>query len=53
MTADRFDRAYNRLMELKVKLELASTEKEKEIIEKEIKKVEYELAYLEYIYLYE
>ena len=53
MTADRFDRAYNRLMELRVKLELALTEKEKEIIEKEIKKVEYELAYLEYVWMYE
>ena len=48
-----FDRAYNRLMELRLKLELALTEKEKEIIEKEIKEVEYELAYLEHIWLYE
>ena len=50
---DRFDRAYNKLMELRVKLELVLTEKEKEIIEKEIKKVEYELAYLEYVWMYE
>lgn len=49
---DRFNEAYSRLMELRVKLQLA-TEKEKEIIEKEIKKVEYELAYLEYVWMYE
>ena len=52
MTADRFDRAYNRLVELKTKLEL-STESEKEVIEREIKELEYELAYLEMKWLYE
>ena len=52
MTADRFDRKYNELMELRVKLELA-TESEKELIERKIKEVEYELAYLEYTWLYE
>lgn len=52
MTTDRFDRVYNRLVELKTKLELA-TESEKEVIERKIKEVEYELAYLEYVWLYE
>ena len=52
MTADRFDRVYNELMELRVKLELAS-EDEKKLIEKEIKELEYNLSYLEYKYLYE
>ena len=52
MTADRFDKKYNELMELKTKLELA-TESEKEVIERKIKEVEYELAYLEYVWLYE
>ena len=49
---DRFNEAYSRLMELRVKLELAS-ENEKGLIEEKIKEVEYELAYLEYIWLYE
>ena len=52
MTADRFDRVYNELMELRVKLELAN-ESEKELIERKIKEVEYELAYLEFTWLYE
>ena len=52
MTADRFDKKYNELMELRVKLELA-TESEKEVIERKIKEVEYELAYLEMKWLYE
>lgn len=49
---DKFDKTYNKLMELKVKLEVSS-EDEKELIEKEIKEVEYILAYLEYTWLYE
>ena len=49
---DRFDRKYNELMELRVKLELAP-ENEKGLIEEKIKEVEYELAYLEYTWLYE
>ena len=49
---DRFNEAYSRLMELRVKLELAS-ENEKGLIEEKIKEVEYELAYLEYVWLYE
>ena len=49
---DRFNEKYNELMELKTKLELA-TESEKEVIERKIKEVEYELAYLEYSWLYE
>ena len=49
---ERFNIAYNELMELRVKLELAS-ENEKEVIERKIKEVEYELAYLEYSWLYE
>lgn len=53
MTADRkFDKYYNRLVELKTKLEL-STEIEKELIEKEIKELEYQLQYLEFMWLYE
>ena len=36
MTADRFDKKYNELVELKTKLELA-TESEKEVIERKIK----------------
>ena len=52
MTADRFDKKYNELMELKTKLELA-TESEKELIEEKIKEVEYELAYLEMKWMYE
>ena len=52
MTADRFDKKYNELMELRVKLELAN-ESEKELIERKIKEVEYELAYLEFTWLYE
>ena len=49
---ERFNIAYNELMELRVKLELAN-ESEKELIERKIKEVEYELAYLEYSWLYE
>lgn len=49
---DRFNETYNELMELRVKLELA-TESEKEVIERKIKEVEYELAYLEFAWLYE
>lgn len=49
---ERFNKAYNELMELRVKLELAS-ENEKGFIEEKIKEVEYELAYLEYVWLYE
>ena len=52
MTADRFDKKYNELMELRVKLQLAS-ENEKGLIEEKIKELEYELAYLEYSWLYE
>lgn len=49
---DRFNKAYNELMELRVKLQLAS-ENEKGLIEEKIKELEYELAYLEYTWLYE
>ena len=49
---ERFNKAYNELMELRVKLQLAS-ENEKGLIEEKIKEVEYELAYLEYTWLYE
>ena len=49
---ERFNKAYNELVELKTKLEL-STESEKEVIEREIKELEYELAYLEMKWLYE
>ena len=49
---DRFNEAYSRLIELRVKLELA-TESEKEVIERKIKEVEYELAYLEMKWMYE
>ena len=49
---ERFNIAYNELMELRVKLELAS-ENEKGLIEEKIKELEYELAYLEHVWLYE
>ena len=49
---ERFNKTYNELMELRVKLELAS-ENEKGLIEEKIKELEYELAYLEYSWLYE
>ena len=49
---DRFNKAYNELMELRVKLQLAS-ENEKGLIEEKIKEVEYELSYLEYVWMYE
>ena len=49
---ERFNKAYNELMELRVKLQLAS-ENEKGLIEEKIKELEYELAYLEYSWLYE
>ena len=49
---NKFDIYYNRLVELKTKLSLAP-ESEKELIEKEIKELEYELAYLEMKWLYE
>ena len=49
---ERFNKAYNELMELRVKLELVN-ESEKELIERKIKEVEYELAYLEFTWLYE
>lgn len=49
---ERFNKAYNELMELRVKLELAS-ENEKGLIEEKIKELEYELAYLEHVWLYE
>ena len=49
---DRFNEAYSRLMELRVKLELAN-ENEKGFIEEKIKEVEYELAYLEMKWMYE
>ena len=49
---ERFNKAYNELMELRVKLELAS-ENEKGLIEEKIKELEYELAYLEMKWLYE
>ena len=39
-------------MELKTKLELANKRK-KEVIERKIKEVEYELAYLEMKWMYE
>ena len=49
---ERFNKTYNELMELRVKLQLA-TEEEKGLIEEKIKELEYELAYLEYSWLYE
>ena len=49
---ERFNIAYNELMELRVKLELAS-ENEKGLIEEKIKELEYELAYLEIKWMYE
>ena len=49
---ERFNKAYSELMELRVKLQLAS-ENEKGLIEEKIKELEYELAYLEHIWLYE
>lgn len=49
---ERFNKAYNELMELRVKLQLAS-ENEKGLIEEKIKELEYELAYLEHVWLYE
>lgn len=49
---ERFNEAYNRLVELKTKLEVAS-EEEKELIEEKIKEVEYELMYLEMKWMYE
>ena len=49
---DRFNEAYSRLMELRVILQLASDE-EKGLIEEKIKEVEFELAYLEFTWLYE
>lgn len=49
---ERFNEAYNRLVELKTKLEVAS-EEEKGFIEEKIAEVEFELAYLEHIWLYE
>ena len=49
---ERFNKAYNELMELRVKLQLA-TEEEKGLIEEKIKEVEFELAYLEMKWLYE
>ena len=49
---ERFNKAYNELMELRVKLELAN-ESEKELIEEKIKELEYELAYLEIKWMYE
>ena len=49
---ERFNKAYNELMELRVKLELA-TENEKGLIEEKIKELEYELAYLEMKWMYE
>ena len=49
---ERFNKAYNKLMELRVKLQLAS-ENEKGLIEEKIKEVEFELAYLEMKWLYE
>ncbi len=52
MTADRFDKKYNELVELRVKLQLAS-ENEKGLIEEKIKELEYELAYLEMKWMYE
>ena len=50
--SDRFDKKYNELIELRVKLELA-TESEKGLIEEKIKELEYELTYLEFTWLYE
>ena len=49
---NKFDKTYNKLMQLKTKLDLAS-EDEKKVIEKEMKELEYTLAYLEYTWLYE
>ena len=49
---DKFDKTYNKLMELKTKLEVSS-EDEKQLIEEKIKEVEYILAYMEYMWLYE
>ena len=49
---ERFNKAYNELMELRVKLELVN-ESEKELIERKNKEVENELAYLENKWLYE
>ena len=52
MTDRKFDKYYNRLVELKTKLSLVP-EEEKELIEREIKDLEYQLMYLEYVWLYE
>lgn len=49
---NKFDKTYNKLMKLKTKLEVSS-EDEKQLIEEKIKEVEYQLAYLEYTWLYE
>lgn len=49
---ERFNKAYSELIELRVKLELAS-ENEKGLIEEKIKELEYELAYLEMKWMYE
>ena len=49
---DKFDKTYNKLAQLKTKLDLVS-EDEKKVIEKEMKDLEYILAYLEYMWLYE
>ena len=49
---DKFDKTYNKLMDLKTKLDLVS-EDEKKVIEKEVKELEYILAYMEYLWLYE
>ena len=50
---DIFDRAYNRLMELKVKLGNETNEEYREFLKEKIKEVEYELAYLEFVWMYE
>ena len=52
ITDRKFDKYYNRLVELKTKLSLAP-EEEKELIERKIKELEYELAYLEMKWMYE
>lgn len=51
--AEKFNRKYNELQELKVKLENESDKEYRKFIEEKIKEVEYELSYLEYKWLYE
>lgn len=50
---EKFNRKYNELQELKVKLENESNEEYRKFIEEKIKELEYTLSYLEYKWLYE